>query len=70
MTGTIRKTNCTAIFINQLREKAGEVFGNPETTRGRALKFYSSVRIDLRRIENQLKMADIVGKKLEHVLLK
>ncbi len=52
LTGSISKTNCVAIFINQLREKVGIMFGNPETTPGgRALKFYSSVRIDVRRGE-------------------
>ncbi|MGB3590265.1 MAG: recombinase RecA [Nonlabens sp.] len=50
MTGTISKTNCTVIFINQLREKIGVMFGNPETTTGgNALKFYASVRLDIRR---------------------
>ena len=52
LAGCIAKTNCIVIFINQLREKVGVVYGNPEvTTGGRALKFYSSVRIDVRRIE-------------------
>ncbi|MGI6722077.1 MAG: recombinase RecA [Anaerovoracaceae bacterium] len=52
MTGVINKSNCAVIFINQLREKVGVMFGNPEvTTGGRALKFYSSMRIDVRRIE-------------------
>lgn len=52
LTGVISKSNCTVIFINQLREKIGIMFGNPETTTGgRALKFYSSVRMDIRRIE-------------------
>src|SRR5699024_8992066 len=50
LTGTIGKTNCSCIFINQLREKIGVMFGNPETTTGgNALKFYSSVRLDIRR---------------------
>ncbi|NDD47121.1 MAG: recombinase RecA, partial [Flavobacteriia bacterium] len=50
LTGTIAKTNCTCIFINQLREKIGVMFGNPETTTGgNALKFYASVRLDIRR---------------------
>ena len=50
LTGTISKTNCTCVFINQLREKIGVMFGNPETTTGgNALKFYSSVRLDIRR---------------------
>jgi recombination protein RecA len=50
LTGTISKTNCTVIFINQLREKIGVMFGNPETTTGgNALKFYASVRLDIRR---------------------
>ena len=58
LTGTISKTNCCCIFINQLREKIGVVFGNPETTTGgNALKFYSSVRLDIRRI-SQVKDAD------------
>ena len=48
LTGVINKTNCSVIFINQLREKVGVMFGNPETTTGgRALKFYSSVRLDV-----------------------
>ncbi|MBR7146093.1 MAG: recombinase RecA, partial [Oscillospiraceae bacterium] len=52
LTGAINKTNCIVIFINQLREKVGVMYGNPEvTTGGRALKFYSSVRIDVRRVE-------------------
>jgi recombination protein RecA len=50
LTGSISKTNCTVIFINQLREKIGIMFGNPETTTGgNALKFYASVRLDIRR---------------------
>ena len=50
--GVMNKTDCTIIFINQLREKIGVMFGNPETTTGgRALKFYSSVRVEIRRSE-------------------
>ena len=62
LSGTISKTNTTCIFINQLREKVGVMFGNPETTPGgRALKFYASVRLEIRRSE-QLKMGDgVVG---------
>ena len=60
LSGTISKTNTTAIFINQLREKVGVMFGNPETTPGgRALKFYSTIRLDVRRGE-QIKNGDIV----------
>ncbi|AOW21099.1 recombinase RecA [Urechidicola croceus] len=60
MTGTISKTNCTVIFINQLREKIGVMFGNPETTTGgNALKFYASVRLDIRR-RTQIKDGDKV----------
>ena len=60
LTGTISKTNCTVIFINQLREKIGVMFGNPETTTGgNALKFYASVRLDIRR-RSQLKDGDKV----------
>lgn len=64
LSGTINKTNTTAIFINQLREKVGIIFGNPETTPGgRALKFYSTIRLDIRRAE-QIKMGDsIIGNK-------
>jgi recombination protein RecA len=64
LTGVISKSNCIVIFINQLREKVGVMFGNPETTTGgRALKFYSSVRLEIRRSE-QLKMGDgVVGNK-------
>jgi len=65
MTSTISKTNCTVIFINQLREKIGVMFGNPETTTGgNALKFYASVRLDIRR-STQIKNAnsDVLGNK-------
>ena len=62
LTGTIQKTGCIAIFINQLREKVGVMFGNPETTTGgRALKFYSSVRLDVRRIDSIKQGDSIVG---------
>ena len=55
LTAVVSKTNCVVIFINQLREKVGVVFGNPEvTTGGRALKFYASVRMDVRRMERSL----------------
>jgi len=64
LSGTINKTNTIAIFINQLREKVGVMFGNPETTTGgRALKFYSSIRLDVRRSES-LKVGDsVIGNK-------
>ena len=62
LAGTINKTNCVAIFINQLREKVGVMFGNPETTTGgRALKFYASVRLDVRRIESIKSGDSIIG---------
>ena len=58
----ISKTNCIVIFINQLREKVGVMFGNPETTTGgRALKFYSSVRLDVRRIETIKSGGEAIG---------
>ena len=64
LSGTINKTKTTAIFINQLREKVGVMFGNPETTPGgRALKFYATIRLDIRRGE-QIKMGDqVIGNK-------
>ncbi|MBQ9232933.1 MAG: recombinase RecA [Lachnospiraceae bacterium] len=62
LTGIISKSNCVVIFINQLREKVGILFGNPETTTGgRALKFYSSVRLDVRRIETLKVGGEVVG---------
>ncbi|BAK48419.1 hypothetical protein CXIVA_24520 [Clostridium sp. SY8519] len=62
LTGVIAKSNCTVIFINQLREKVGVMFGNPETTTGgRALKFYSSIRMDVRRIEAIKQNGENVG---------
>lgn len=62
LTGVISKSNCTVIFINQLREKIGVMFGNPETTTGgRALKFYSSVRLDIRRIKTIQDKDQMVG---------
>lgn len=62
LTAIISKSNCIVIFINQLREKVGVMFGNPETTTGgRALKFYSSIRMDVRRIESLKQGGDVVG---------
>lgn len=62
LTGSINKSKCVTIFINQLREKVGVMFGNPETTPGgRALKFYASVRMDVRRIDSIKQGDDIVG---------
>ena len=62
LTGVVSKTGCTIVFINQLREKVGVMFGNPETTTGgRALKFYSSVRLDVRRTESLKVNGEVVG---------
>lgn len=62
LTPVISKSNCVVIFINQLREKVGVMFGNPETTTGgRALKFYASIRMDVRRIETLKQSGDMVG---------
>ena len=62
LTGVISKSNCIVIFINQLREKVGVMFGNPETTTGgRALKFYSSVRLDVRRVEALKQAGEVIG---------
>ncbi|HIR76435.1 MAG TPA: recombinase RecA [Candidatus Choladousia intestinipullorum] len=62
LTGVISKSNCSVIFINQLREKVGVMFGNPETTTGgRALKFYSSIRLDVRRIEALKQGGEVIG---------
>ncbi len=62
LTGVVSKSNCIVIFINQLREKVGVMFGNPETTTGgRALKFYASVRMDVRRIEALKQGGEVVG---------
>jgi recombination protein RecA len=72
LTGTISKTGCCCIFINQLREKIGVMFGNPETTTGgNALKFYASVRLDIRRI-GQIKEAadDITGNRVKVKVVK
>ncbi len=62
LTGVISRSNCTVVFINQLREKVGVMFGSPETTTGgRALKFYSSVRLDVRKIESLKQGGEIIG---------
>ena len=61
LTATIKKTNCMVIFINQIRMKIGVMFGNPETTGGNALKFYASVRLDIRRIGSIKKGDEVVG---------
>ena len=71
LAGSIAKTNCIVIFINQLREKVGVMYGNPEvTTGGRALKFYSSVRIDVRRIEAIKNGTEIVGSRTRAKIVK
>ncbi len=71
LTGSIGKTHCTAIFINQLREKIGVMFGNPETTTGgNALKFYASVRVDIRR-STQIKSSDeVIGNRTKVKIVK
>lgn len=71
LTAIISKSNCIVIFINQLREKVGVMFGNPETTTGgRALKFYSSVRMDVRRIETLKQGGDMVGNRVRIKIVK
>ena len=71
LTGTIARTSTSVIFINQLREKVGIVFGNPEVTPGgRALKFYSSVRIELRRVESLKKGTDVIGNRVKAKIVK
>ena len=71
LAGTISKTNATIIFINQLREKVGIMFGNPETTPGgRALKFYSSVRLDIRRVENIKTNGEVLGSRTRVKIVK
>ena len=68
LTGIMSKSNCTVIFINQIREKIGVMFGNPETTTGgRALKFYASVRMDVRRTDSLKQNGEVVG---NHVRVK
>ena len=71
LAGSIAKTNCIVIFINQLREKVGVMYGNPEvTTGGRALKFYASVRIDVRRIEALKSGSEIIGNRTRAKVVK
>lgn len=71
ITGLLNKSNCTVIFINQIREKIGVMFGNPETTTGgRALKFYSTIRIDIRKKEAIKNGTDIVGNKTKIKIVK
>lgn len=71
LAGTVSKTNCIVIFINQLREKVGVMYGNPEvTTGGRALKFYASVRIDVRRIETLKNGSEMIGNRTRAKVVK
>lgn len=71
LTAVISNSNCIVIFINQLREKVGVMFGNPETTTGgRALKFYSSVRMDVRRIESLKQAGEVVGNRTRVKIVK
>ena len=71
LAGSIAKTNCVVIFINQLREKVGVMYGNPEvTTGGRALKFYASVRIDVRRVEALKNGGEVVGNRTRAKVVK
>lgn len=71
LTGIVNKSSCVVIFVNQIREKIGVMFGNPETTPGgRALKFYSSVRMDIRKIETLKSGVDIIGNKVRVKIVK
>ena len=71
LAGTVNKTNCIIIFINQLREKIGVVYGNPEvTTGGRALKFYSSIRIDVRKGEQLKNGSEVIGSRTKVKIVK
>ena len=71
LAGVINKTNCIVVFINQLREKVGVMYGNPEvTTGGRALKFYASVRIDVRRVEALKNGSEIIGNRTRAKIVK
>ena len=71
LTAVISKTNCVVIFINQLREKVGVMFGNPETTTGgRALKFYSSIRMDVRRVETLKSNGEMIGNRTRVKIVK
>ena len=71
LAGAINKSNTTAIFINQLREKVGVMFGNPEVTPGgRALKFYSSVRLEVRRVDSIKSGQDIIGNRTKVKVVK
>jgi recombination protein RecA len=71
LTAVISKSNCTVVFINQLREKLGVMFGNPETTTGgRALKFYASVRMDVRRVESLKSNGEVMGNRTRVKIVK
>ena len=71
LTGIVSKSNCVVIFVNQIREKIGVMFGSPETTPGgRALKFYSTIRMDIRRIESIKSGVDIIGSKVRVKVVK
>ena len=71
LTPVISKSNCVVIFINQLREKVGVMFGNPETTTGgRALKFYASIRMEVRRIETLKQGGEMVGNRVRVKVVK
>ena len=71
LAGSINKSKCVVIFINQLREKVGVMFGNPETTPGgRALKFYASVRLDIRKIDSIKQGDDIIGNRTRIKVIK
>ena len=71
LTAVISKSNCVVVFLNQLREKVGVMFGNPETTTGgRALKFYSSIRLDVRRIEALKQAGEVIGNRTRIKIVK
>ena len=71
LTPVISKSNCVVFFINQLREKVGVMFGNPETTTGgRALKFYASIRMDVRRIETLKQSGEMIGNRTRVKIVK